>query len=512
MSEESYSEYIFKGTSVAFVASVVTGLLGLGMRMFLSRALSPEEYGILFAVFSLFGFLGLLRGLGLGNTIVKFLPEFREKENYTYLKSSITISLIIQLSLSALIVGVTFLFSGEIASAFIGNKAAEPIIRLLGVFFWLMAFIRFGPRIFSGFKDIPRAKSVELVRLSSLFLLLLGLSFVLDLNATSAALIYVTSGAIASVWILLQLRSYSSILRKGELKLSKKITKKLLIFGIPLAFAGIAGVTTSYIDTIVITWFRTPTEVGLYQVARPATRAIQLAGLSLGAPLFPMISELWAKKDEKRLSSTLYYTLKFPLLVLIPMALVFLAFPEIIIRVLFSSKYLAAATTLRILTLTMIVATLFSLFKKTLIGIGKNKLFAKIYGVAAVLNVVGDIVLVPIIGIEGAALAFLLSFLVALILEIYYAHQNVRFPVPKKALRKMVLGGIATLTLLFLLKEIITISPWWLKIPAVILPSGLFYLIWIFRTKTLTSKDIKLLKKNVPIPDWAIKVLRKLAP
>lgn len=510
MSEESYSEYMFKGISVTFVASIVIGVAALATRMYLSRALSTEEYGILFAVISFFGFLRAFRELGLGQTIVKFIPEYRVDKKFTELKSSIVTSLLIQLAVSIPTACVFYFFSGWFASAYIGNEAASTVIQIFSFWFVLKVFASIGPKIFGGFRDIPRSKSVEIVRMFSILIPIVLVGYFSDLKIEMAAVFYVFGSLITFLWIVYQLRNYKDTFSKGELVVNRETAKKVLYFGLPLLLAGLAGSVSAQIDTMVITVFRTPQEVGLYQVARPGTRIILMMGAALSGPLFPMISELSAKEDGERLKSASYFITKFSLLALIPVALIFLAFPEIIIRVLFSAKYLAATTTLRILTLTMIVSVLFSTYGRILLGVGRNRLYTKFMWTATGLNIIGDLLLVPLFGIEGAATAFLVSFSIALLLEVHSSQKIIKFDFPSLSLVKMFLGGFLVLAEIFVIKNIINLL-FWIEIPLILAPAAFTYLVWVLRTNVLEKKDLRMIKENMPIPKVIFKFLRKLS-
>lgn len=507
MPEESYSKYMLKGTSTAFIIGIVIGALGLLLRMFLSRSLSPADYGIFYAVFSLVGLLSLLRGLGLGSAIIKFLPEFEEKEDFTSLKSSIVVVLLVRLAVVLVVAGILFIFSEEIAVGFIGSKSAAPIIQLLSIWFVSMLFVKTAAKVFHAFKDILGFKSVELARIIITFGILAAFSYFMDLEAREVAISFILGSILTSIWIIIRLRKHESKLSKGKIQISKGITKKILYFGLPLLLAGLAGAVTSRIDTLVITAFMTPEDVGFYQVARPATRIITQMAV-IGVPLFPMVSELWAKRDKKKLNLTIYYISKFSFLLMIPAALIFLVFPKIVIRILFTSKFLPATEAVRILALTMVVTNVFNILGKILVATGKNILRAKLYVLAMVLNVVGDIILVPISGIEGAAIAFLSSFSIALLLEFYFLRKHIEFHFPGLDIGKIIIGGIITVLLIFLLKNILIFN-WLLELILLLAVGGLFYVIWISRTRVLAERDLRIMKENIPIPDPILKILRK---
>lgn len=506
--EESYPEFMVKGSSIAFIALVLTGIFGLAIRSFMSRSLSVQEYGLFYAVFSLISFLTVLRSLGQLGALNRYITKFLKEKKFSELKSSIFVSLLMQIS-AGLCVGILIIIlSPQIATRFFGTKSAVPLLRILSVWYILMTLIKIGETIFQAFKDVPSNRSVELLRMVSVFLLIFSFSYIGDLNGRGAAFAYLGSSILTIIWIILRLSKFKPTFKKGTLSIEKSLLKELFLFGLPLIFSGFAGMITSYVDTIVITFFKTSREVALYQVARPATRILQYFGMGLSIPLFPMISELWTDRDFDRLKQTIYYITKFSFLLMIPGILGFLTFPEIIINLLFGSAYLEAATTLQILSLTMATVSLFTLLGRILVGTGKNVSWSKVYASAAILNLVGDLILVPFLGAEGAAFAFLTSHIFACALSYYYIRDRIEISFPYRAILKMISGGICTLILISLVR-LLPFSLWPKLFLATII-GGFFYLIWTLRTKVLTEEDFKILKENLPIPTQIIKILRYL--
>ncbi|KXB05998.1 hypothetical protein AKJ51_04340, partial [candidate division MSBL1 archaeon SCGC-AAA382A20] len=382
---------------------------------------------------------------------------------------------------------------------------------ILSIWFIEKSIVQLGTNVFLSFRDILGNRSTSLVRILVLFFTVFGISLVTDVKLIHAAFAYLLSGFVTLIWILIRFRKHRTILSKGKTLFTKSLTKKLFLFGLPLILASFSGRITSYVDTLTITWFRTQEEVGLYQVALPATRILKMLGTSLTFPLLPMISELWAKKDKDRIRSTLYMLMKFSFFLTIPVLLGFLTFPDVVVRVLFGSEYLAATLAIRIMSVTMLLKVVSGVFAKTLVGIGKNVLRAKIYATAAAINLFGDILLVPIWGVEGAAVAFLTAILISFFLELYFTRKIVKFHAPFRSVLKMILGGVLTLGLIFLMNFVIRL-PLWPKISMISVLGGTFYMMWVLRTGVMKNKDFEMLEKAIPIPipDIVKDILEKL--
>lgn len=510
MGEETcYSKYMAKGSAITFTAQIIMALGGLGLRMFLTRAVSVGNYGLFFSVFALFSFVQNFRGLGLQRALTKHIPEFWAKEEFDELKSSSLITFIVQLAFSSSLALILIIFSEPLAMEFFGTKAAEPIIAIMSIWFVILSVDRVGTSIFQGLKDMTGFNSLKILRILPVILILLPVSFFTNIDIYLVAWAYVLSSVMGAVFALLRLRSHRSTFEKGKISFDKKLTKKLLLFGLPLIVSGFATTIMGKLDTLAITWFRSPEEVGLYQVARPVTRFIGYFG-AITTPLLPMVSELWAEKNKKILKYTFRFLMKFGLLLGVPAALIFISFPKIVIRILFRPEYVGGALAMQILTIGMLGKVLASITGTGLIGIGESGLYARIMGAGAILNIAGNILLVPIWGIEGAAISTAGTFLFFLILRTYYLNKHVEFPSPLLEMGKTVLGAVLSLMLIYGLKSFLPLSLW-PKIGVITALTGIFYIAWIFGTKIIIREDLVLLNRAIPIiPDKIKKLMGKI--
>jgi len=286
------------------------------------------------------------------------------------------------------------------------------------------------------------------------------------------------------------------------------LIKKLFVFALPVFIGGIGGMIIGYTDTLMITVFRSLPEVGYYQTAQPAARILWYLVTPLVAVLFPMISELWARRERKLLGNALHFLTKFSFILIIPAALVFIAFPDIVINLLFGPRYLAGTTVLQILAGGAIVYMLYSILVSAMAGIGKPIINTKVVGVMTVLNLAGNLLLIPAYGIEGAAIATLSAYTLGLVLMFYYARKLVKFTVPASPLLKTLAVGLLTLLLIFGLKSILVLPPW-PEAFAVMIPGLVFYGVWILVTKAITKDDLKLIARIVLMPSWLVKVARR---
>jgi O-antigen/teichoic acid export membrane protein len=506
---KEYAKRLIKGSAIVFVALIGSQFVAFLLRMFLARELTVAEYGLFYAVLTFVTFFGLFRDLGFGSALAKYIPEFNLKKRFGELKSSITFILAFEAILSFFLSALMFVFSSQIALGFFRTEAAVPIIQILAVWSFVLIFTLF-LGVFQGFQDMPVYALLQFLRNFLVLLVAVAIIGHFGLGVTGVALAYLIELSVVVVLAFLLLRRRYPFIFKAKMSITKPLMKKLSFFALPVFLGGLGGLIIYYMDTLMITGFRSLSEVGFYQVAQPVAHFLWYFPTALVTVFFPMVSEFWARREKKLLGGALRLIVKFSFIIIIPGALVFIAFPEIVINLLFGPGYLAGATALQILSATAVAYTLFMILSYTMQGIGKPLVSTKVVAAMAVFNLVGNLALIPPYGIEGAAVATFFSYLLGMGLMFYYSKKIIKFTAPSSSLLKAACGGVLALLLISGLKLVIELPPW-PEAFVVVIPSLLFYGVWVLATKAITRADLGLVNRIVPMPKWLVRIMKKLA-
>jgi len=506
---KDYAKRLVKGSTIVFTAFIASEVIGVFLRMFLARSLTIEEYGLFYAVFTLVSFFILFRDLGLGSSLVKYIPEFTIRKQFAEIKSSIASVLLVQATFGFIVSAVLFLFSDYMALAIFRTLDASLPLRILSIWFFAAMLYPLMQNTFQGFQNMPAYASVSVFSILSVLLPAMLFVGVLGLGVSGVALAYLLAAVVIGFSSLIFfIRRYPHVFQE-KVSITKPLLKKLFTFALPLLIGAVAGLIISYTDTIMITIFRNLTDVGFYQVASPTARILWYIPLALTVILFPMISELWTRRKQALMGKMTHFLIKFSFVVIMPITFIFIAFPEIVINLLFGPGYLAGTTALQILAVTAIVYTPFMIFAQVMTGIGRPVILMKVVVFMACLNLVGNLALIPPYGIEGAAVATFTAHLLGLLLLAYYSRKFTKFSMPLSSLLKTLVGGTLTLLLILSLKFILVLSPW-LEAFVVMIPSLLFYGVWILTTRAITRDDINLINEIVPMPRWITRFAKRL--
>ncbi|KXB08435.1 hypothetical protein AKJ55_01000 [candidate division MSBL1 archaeon SCGC-AAA382M17] len=507
--QRSSENSFFHGVSITFLGLVILAISNFVLRVFLAQGLSKEEFGLFFSIFNFLGLLTILSHLGLNQSITKFVSKFRSENNPIKIKKSIISSLPIITLLSVSIVIILIVFSDFLASAYFGTSQAVSILIILSFWFLFMAYHNFLTSVLQGFENFLGRTSGRIIRAILPLSGIIFFSYLFDLEITSAAFFYLIGPIFSVIFLYLFLRRKNvDLLAKPFGKISIPMIKKMMWFGAPLILTGISVSIVRRTDTLMLTALRPLADVGTYQVSRVVVPLLRYFGIAIGVPLFPLVSRLWESNERDSVGSILSFILKYSFILAIPLAIIVISFPDIFIRLFFGNEYLSAVTPMRILSMAVIFSILGSITSSTLKGIDESTLVMRSSIAPAVFNIPANLILIPIYGVTGAALATGLSFLVGSSVGLYYSRKKIDFSFPFRSLTLASSGGFIVFLFVYLLRIIITLSIW----PKffVITISGLFlYVVWLLLTKTVTKEDLTLLKKSTSLPEKIFDVLNR---
>lgn len=246
-------------------------------------------------------------------------------------------------------------------------------------------------------------------------------------TAFTIMLIFFATGVLSSLTSLLFIKGLWSI---GPLK--KNWIREIYRFS-RAAFINIAGSWLYWkTDIFMLGAFIDPIAAAVYSIGGHFIKAFTLVLEAFHMVLFPAVSSLSANKQElspeiKKEIMRKYLTLGTILQVFVlTLAIIAFILAEPIIILLFSEKYADSVPVLRILLIGLALNPFARLGSSVLCGIGKPEISALITWIIGGLNVVINLALIPIWGINGAAVSSSISMAVMLLLYYYYLKKEFR--------------------------------------------------------------------------------------
>nr|MCK4929962.1 flippase [Nanoarchaeota archaeon] len=477
-----------------FVINIIAAFLGYLIRIVLARNLTVAEYGLFFAVFTLINLLAIFNHLGLGEALVKYIPDFLVKKKHDKIKNSIIVVLGTTFIMIIILAILLFTFSDFLAQNYFKISLAAPVL-LLFILVLLFSNLRGLVRvIYQAFQRMTIYAVMYLAE-NSLILILLLCLFAFKKNIFIAVYSHIIAYVlIFIVFSLLLFKVFNFF--KHKIAIKNDLVKKLFKFGIPVTLSGIGGMIILYTDTLILTYFRSLKEVGIYNVVVPTVMMIMFFGKSISSVIFPMASELWARKKKKYLEHGLIMLEKYSFVIVIPITLVVLAFSKLILSLMFGKQYSVGATTMQILLIGIIFFLIYSINSTLFASIGKPEIGTKILLQGALINFILNLLIIPKLGMLGAAITSLITYFYVFIVSVFKLRKFIQVKMPWVNWLKTFVSGMIMLTMMFILKKIFFMNVY-LEAIIICIIAGIIYLGLILLMKIVDVKEVKNLVKMI---------------
>lgn len=206
-----------------------------------------------------------------------------------------------------------------------------------------------------------------------------------------------------------------------------------MVFSAPLLFTVIGGVFISYFDTLMLTYYETLIEVGVYNIVLPTALLLVLVGSSVGVALLPVITRLFEEGKKGILSNAFSKVYVYVGFVVIPAIVVLMLLSSYIIEIFFGGEYLLGLVAFNVLVLGSLFKIFMTIQNQALVGVGKSSSILKVFTVGALSNVVLNMVLIPLYSLTGAAIATSLSYVLMFVISYYLLRKEfvLNFPIYK---------------------------------------------------------------------------------
>lgn len=204
-------------------------------------------------------------------------------------------------------------------------------------------------------------------------------------------------------------------------------------------------------DTTILGLLRGDYEVGLYSTAVKIYHLVNTTIASVAWVVMPQLSSGFAKKNYQEVNRLLKFSLNFIIILGLPCIVGVNAIALPIIDLLAGSEFYGAVTALHILTITLS----FSLFggwfcNMTMLPAGREKICLLSCGISALVNIILNIILIPLFGLNAAATTTAIAECVGLFILFRHRDRNIKVSNLKEMLKAPIIGscGIACVALI----------------------------------------------------------------
>jgi O-antigen/teichoic acid export membrane protein len=412
-----------KKISLNGIIYLITAVFSKGLNILLlpiyAKYLTVEEYGEVSLLLLFKAILVSILGFGQVVTIKKTYYEYqREKKNFLTFFSTIVIG---TLFLDIFLVVLFFFFGDIIFKYFLDGLSFFDV----GIYVLLSVLVY-----------IPYQLYLKLcqTRNESIRFSILEISYMLIDSLLSLFLIIIwgmgTLGKVLGMFLsslLLLLFVFPLIKKEINFKFDTRVFKRTMIVGVPIIPHSLSGLILNLSDRIFLNKKYNLEVVGLYSLAYQIGQIIDIISLSFIEAWSTFFMENANKGDKKEIISkfALYYVAFTSII-----SLFFSIFSKEIIVLFFDERYLSAYTVIPLIALGYSLKNIYYISNQQLILKEKTNLLLLSTGIAAIINLVLNYIMIYALDWEmiGAAVSTIISL--AIMSGISYVNGQRAFYIP----------------------------------------------------------------------------------
>jgi len=395
-------------TAVYSSGSFLVAIAGLISFPFITRLLTVEDYGIMNLISVTLMLLVGLGKAGLQRSILRFGSEARAGDK-PFTEADVYLTSMVSMLLIVVTIQVIWSLASQLLPlSLVGDERIYAIFILTGM-------IVIGQTLYSGLsnvlvseKDSITLSVLEVVKRYSW--IAVGIP-ALVLAEEKLKAFYIVTGVHELVFcgVILLICQRSFAIMQGRFNWS--LLRQLLAFGIPLIGFELLSHVFAYIDRIQINYFLGTYEVGLYSAAYNLCLYLQtIFVVSLATAVTPIYMDRWETEGREATEAFLTLVLRYYLLISIPTAVGAALIGKDLIDFLAGDKYVEAHVVIPYVIVGMLIDGITAVLAAGLQIKKRTGLMMVIMGCAALLNLGLNPILIPLFGIEGAAVTSLVSY------------------------------------------------------------------------------------------------------
>ena len=465
-------------------STIAITLFGFISTMLFSHILGKDLMGVYYLFLTYFGIFNMLGDAGFGGAAVKRISEGNDQNEYLSAYVTLRLLLIIVSTLILLTVSPFFVDLKDY------NLVPWIIVALTASFFAHTITMGIYGLGHVGIHYIANYCN-ELVRiLIQIITVLLGYS----LFGLYAGYII---GIVVSGLLCIKYFTFHPA------RFGMRHFKSLLTYSIWIFLISSGSLTFSYADTIFIGYFMENGDVGVYRVALQLTTLATFVTAAIAPTLIPKFSNLSSNGDFSLIPVILTRSITYGLLLAVPTAAGGMLLSERLFYFFYGADFAAGSIACSILLLLQI-ANVFLIFLGTTLGAidhARKSFYST--AIAAICNIALNLLLIPVIGIEGASVSSLICISLNVLLLRYFLEKYVPVHIDLRAASCIVLSALLMAVFIFIYMQFVPLTNVFFVLLAVAIGAFIYFIALFQLDKGIYSEIANIVKQfGLPWPLW----------
>jgi O-antigen/teichoic acid export membrane protein len=410
---------ISRQAAVYFLGTVFTVAAGYFFKIYVARILGPDGLGLYALGMRTMELLALFGALGATETAARFVGVFKADEDFGRIRLILSSGLKAVVFASVALAVLLILVREWVGSRVLGTPSLVPYLSLFALMLPLSTLNGFLGGYLRGHQEVTLRTvvnafiqfPVKIAATVALFSLGLGLSGYVLGEIVGLAL------AVGLLFkVAMRLTPAATPRDSGTVSLPRR---EMMDFAGSMVGMALLGYLSAKLAEPLLGVYLGAGEVGIYSVALATAAFVPVLLKSLNTIFGPVVSELH-RKGELALMGRLYQTsTKWCLALTWPLVCVLWLHAEDLMRI-FGEDFARGGPALAVLAIGQLVNVAVGSAGQLLIMTGHQRIEVRIQFAAAVVSIASLLLLVPRLGVLGAAIAFSLVLALANLLRLFF--------------------------------------------------------------------------------------------
>jgi O-antigen/teichoic acid export membrane protein len=399
---DSDTSLVRRLAGAAFLIRVISAAVAFLAQILLARWMGGFEFGIYVYVWTWVLLIGGMVDLGLGSAAQRFIPEYTEHKQFALLRGLLSGSRLLS-TLSGIAIAAVSAIAVTLLSPYIDRKTIIPLYCACAALpaFGLWA-VQSG--IARSYNWVNLGLTPNYIQRQLVLLGLMALAYAVGLptDAITATIVGVISLVSVSVGQLVILnRRLCGVVEDGP---KAYAVGTWLATSTPIFVVEAFYLLLTYSDVIVLKQFRSPDEVAIYYAAAKTLAFVAFIYYSVAQTIAHKFAEYHVTGDRTRLAAFLKQSVRLTFWPSLGSIVVLLAVGRPLLH-LFGNGFESGYYLMFIISVGLLARASVGPSERLLNMLGERRACALVYAASFALSLALCIVLIPVMGLAGAAIA-----------------------------------------------------------------------------------------------------------
>ncbi len=463
---------IINNSGFVFLGNITARAFSFIISLFIARYLGTYGFGNYSFLLAFIYFIKMIDDIWLKQIIIRELTLCNQDKRSVIIGNVIIMKLALSLLILIIIFPIKFALTSSTSNLFYLVLTIIPLICIISSY----------ETIFHVYLKMKYVFLSEFI--GNCLLITLTVGIITTRGDISHFLISIIC---TNILILLLLIKSSKRFVVPQFKIQFNLWVTILKNSLPLFFTAFFIAIYNRIDHFMIYKMLGPSSVGSYSAAVKIIEPLALIPISLSISIFPLMTNFFStsrENFEKIYQSSFRYLALF----IMPVSMILTLFSREIIIIVYGADFSSSSLILSILIWSQIFIFFGTINKQILIATKNQKLDPFFTGPSAFINIILNLVLIPRIGVYGAAIATVISSALGPVMG-YFIHTTKNYSLYMlKCSFKPFISSLIMAMLIYII-----------HLPFIILfiLSPVIYISVLFLIKGINNSDFKIIKSII---------------